>query len=121
MIADHLLERLARALGRPAPSISEEVRTALREYGWPGNVRELANVLERGMILNTGTVLTLGDLPGFLTSAGGAGPDDLKLARAAFERAHVERVLQKCGGDKRRAAEMLGIDLSSLYRKREES
>jgi two-component system response regulator AtoC len=119
-IAQRLLERLARGMGRPAPSLSPEARAALRQYRWPGNVRELANVLERALILNGGPTLQIGDLPGFLSTLKTVTEDDLKSARQDFERGHIRRVLELCGGDKRRAAERLGIDLSSLYRKLEE-
>jgi two-component system response regulator HydG len=119
-IARQLLERLARSMNRPTPELEPAARAALESYRWPGNVRELANVLERAMILNDGGLIRQGDLPGFLTELKVSMEDDLKLARSAFERAHVRRVLDKCGGDKRRAAELLGIDLSSLYRKLEE-
>jgi DNA-binding NtrC family response regulator len=119
-IARQLLERLARSMNRPTPELEPGARAALESYRWPGNVRELANVLERAMILSDSTMIRQGDLPGFLTELKASMEDDLKTARGAFERAHVRRVLDKCGGDKRRAAELLGIDLSSLYRKLEE-
>jgi transcriptional regulator with PAS, ATPase and Fis domain len=119
-IAQRLLERLARGMNRPAPALSPEARAALQHYRWPGNVRELANVLERALILNEGPVLQIGDLPGFLSTLKPLTGDDLKSARQDFERGHIRRVLEQCGGDKRRAAERLGIDLSSLYRKLEE-
>jgi DNA-binding NtrC family response regulator len=119
-IAARLLERLARVMNRPAPALDPGARAALEQYRWPGNVRELANVLERAMILNESSTIRLTDLPGFLVDAKYSPADDLKTARQAFERVHIRRVLDKCGGDKRRASEMLGIDLSSLYRKLEE-
>ena len=72
------------------------------------------------MILNAGPVIGIGDLPDFLTASQVAKEEDLKSARQAFERAHIRRVLERCDGDKRRAADLLGIDLSSLYRKLEE-
>jgi DNA-binding NtrC family response regulator len=120
IIARSLLERLARNMSRPPPTLSPDARAALEQYRWPGNVRELANVLERALILNEGPMIGVGDLPGFLTDSRTAVEDDLKSARQSFERAHVVRIIRKCDGDKRRAAELLGIDLSSLYRKLEE-
>jgi len=120
LISQHLLSRLSRAMNRPAPSLEPDARAALEQYRWPGNVRELANVLERALILNDGGTIKLADFPGFLVSSKSAFEDNLKTARQAFERAHIFRVLDKCAGDKRRAAEQLGIDLSSLYRKLDE-
>jgi two-component system response regulator HydG len=119
-IAQTLLERFAQAMNRPVPALGEGVLATLQQYHWPGNVRELANVLERAMILTEGPALELHDFPSFLNSSARQGEDDLKSARLTFERAHIRRVIEKCGGDKRRAAELLGIDLSSLYRKLED-
>ncbi|HLY11713.1 MAG TPA: sigma-54 dependent transcriptional regulator [Planctomycetota bacterium] len=119
-IASTLLERFSKSMIRPLPSLEEGVLATLQQYHWPGNVRELANVLERAMILSEGPTLGANDLPEFLGSSVKPGEDDLKTARVAFERAHIRRVIEKCGGDKRQAAELLGIDLSSLYRKLED-
>jgi DNA-binding NtrC family response regulator len=116
-IAQHLLARHALAFNRPAPALEPEALIALEHYPWPGNVRELSNVLERALILNEGPRIGLQDLPGSLKGALLGVDDDLKQARQAFERAHIRRVIEKHGGDKPRAAEALGIDLSSLYRK----
>ena len=116
-IAQHLLERHARAMNRPTPSLEPEALIALEQYRWPGNVRELSNVLERALILDEGPRIGLEDLPGFLKGTAPGLGDDLKQARHAFERAHIKRVIEKHAGDKPRAAEALGIDLSSLYRK----
>ena len=95
---------------------------------WKGNVRELDNALERAMILAEGPVLTWSDFPPELVGPAGDdgrgdGPDadDLRAALDRFERAHIRRVLDHCSGDKREAARRLGLGLSSLYRKLDES
>jgi DNA-binding NtrC family response regulator len=119
-IAEHLLQRLAARLHRPRPQLEPEAVAALERYSWPGNVRELANVLERALILTDSPRLHAADLPGFVAEAMTQLPDDLKAARHAFEQAHIRRVIEKFAGDKRRAAEALGVDVSSLYRKLEE-
>ncbi len=121
VIAKSLLERFGRSMNRPVPTLGEGVLLSLQRHRWPGNVRELANVLERAMILNEGRTLELHDLPGFMETPESPAEDDLKAARTAFERAHIRRVLDRCAGDKRQAADLLGIDLSSLYRKLEET
>lgn len=92
----------------------------LEQYRWPGNVRELANVLERALILAEGPRIRACDLPGVVFSNQTRVVDDLKTARRTFERMHILRVIEKYGGDKRRAAQALGINLSSLYRKLQE-
>jgi DNA-binding NtrC family response regulator len=118
-----LLARLARELGRPAPSVENATVRRLMAARWPGNVRELANALERALILADGPVLSAADFPAeVLGEPAGADPgDDLRAAVADFERRHIARVLDRCGGDKREAARRLGMGLSSLYRKLEES
>jgi DNA-binding NtrC family response regulator len=119
VLAQHLLLRHARGMNRAVPTLEHEALMALEQYRWPGNVRELSNVLERALILNDGTRIGMADLPGFLSGNLVSTEDDLKNARRLFERAHILRVIEKCSGDKRRAAAALGIDLSSLYRKLE--
>ncbi|MBI3098121.1 MAG: sigma-54-dependent Fis family transcriptional regulator [Planctomycetes bacterium] len=116
-LSRHLIDRLSRTLHRPPAVPDAEAMRALERYAWPGNVRELANVLERALILCEGDRIVPTDLPGILTAPGETVVDDLRLARLAFERAHIRRVVEKMGGDKKAAAEALGIDVSSLYRK----
>jgi DNA-binding NtrC family response regulator len=91
---------------------------------WKGNVRELDNVLERAMILGNGEWITPGDLPDSKVphhevQSLFAG-HNLKAAVHAYEKSHIENVLQETGGDRTRAAELLGLSRSSLYRKMEQ-
>ncbi|MBX3471106.1 MAG: sigma-54-dependent Fis family transcriptional regulator [Planctomycetes bacterium] len=121
---EHFLARHAAALGRPAPAPSPAAVARIEAHAWPGNVRELENVAARGALLATDGVvdpehLRLPDGPGAPVAAEVGEVEDLRAARAAFERAHIRRVLERHGGNKPRAAEALGIDLSSLYRKLE--
>lgn len=88
-----------------------------------GNVRELDNVLERAMILGNGEWVTSADLPRGIEPDKvlmASLSDNLKDAVQAYEKSHIEHVLKKMGGDKKGAAEDLGVSLSSLYRKLEE-
>lgn len=119
-IAACLLEKYCRRMNRPIPALEPSAVRAMEHYRWPGNVRELANVLERALILSDGPRITLSDLPGLGMPTSPACRDELKVERLAFERSHIRRVLGKFNGDKSRAAEALGIDLSSLYRKLQE-
>ena len=121
-IARALMSGLAAKLGRSPMSIEESVLTMLESADWKGNVRELENALERGMILSDASKLRLEDFqveanPRELTEDG----DDLRIAVERFERRHIARILASCDGDKREAARRLGLGLSSLYRKLEES
>jgi transcriptional regulator of acetoin/glycerol metabolism len=89
----------------------------LRTHRWPGNVRELENVIERALVLGTGTVLTVRDLPEHLrdapSTAGRAGGRRL----ADVEREHIVRTLRDVAGNKAAAARVLGLDRKTLYRK----
>lgn len=119
--AMHLLQRICRRMNRPVPILEPEALRILEQYPWPGNVRELANVLERAAIMAEGSRIGVSEVPGLVTSPDLVVEDDLRIAIGKLELAHLRRVVQKHGGDKRAAAEALGISLSSLYRKLEES
>ncbi len=86
---------------------------------WKGNVRELDNVLERAMILGNGEWISPADLPGQQSAADSEFGFDDNLTKAVelYEKSHIERTLAKAGGDKIPAAEMLGLSLTTLYRK----
>jgi len=115
--ARFLVHRIARDMGRPAPSFSPASVSALESHSWPGNVRELCKVLERAMIMNPGPTIEPDDLPKPMTAEPIPATGTLREARKAFERMFASRVLGDCNGDKRRAARILEISLPSLYRK----
>ena len=90
---------------------------------WKGNVRELDNVIEHSMIIGDGDWITVADLPNAIrqhSAAPVSTGDNLREALRTYEKAHIETVLSKVANDKKAAAKMLGIALSSLYRKIEE-
>jgi DNA-binding NtrC family response regulator len=95
---------------------------ALLRMPWKGNIRELDNVIEHAMIVGDGEWIAISDLPSRVSAGadGAAVGDELKSAIQFYERGHISNVLQRSEGDKKRAAEHLGISLSSLYRKIEE-
>jgi two-component system response regulator PilR (NtrC family) len=120
----HLLEFLVRRHNREMKRAYKGVDNAslkvLMSQPWKGNVRELDNVVEHAMILGNGEWITVADLPRALRDAEDLLPavgDDLKEALHAYERIHIESVLRRAGRDKRKAADLLGLSLSSLYRK----
>jgi DNA-binding NtrC family response regulator len=87
---------------------------------WKGNVRELDNAIEHAMILGDGEWITARDLPRSVHGAEEPLPpvgDELREALRGYERLHIESVLRRTGNDKRKAADLLGLSLSSLYRK----
>lgn len=90
---------------------------------WKGNVRELDNAIEHAMIVGSGEWICVDDLPARLVSRSsqlGLVGDDLKSAMSVYERSHITSVLERVKWDKKKAAEMLAISLSSLYRKLED-
>jgi two-component system response regulator HydG len=121
LLATAFLERTAKARGEPLKRLSEETLEIMREYQWPGNVRELENSLERAAILTAGEVIDPSALPQRITErrsepiVAERGPTNPTLD--VIERAYIMWVLQSEGGNKSRAAEVLGIDPSTLYRK----
>jgi DNA-binding NtrC family response regulator len=109
------IEKYARAMGKPAKSISPEAEAVLLGYRWPGNVRELENAVERAMVVGKEPVLEVRDLPLAVGDAAAEGPQARSLA--AMEKDHVARVLRDCGGNVTKAAKVLGIDRATLYNK----
>jgi NtrC-family two-component system response regulator AlgB len=118
-MAEHLLQFFARQSGKPLTGLTDEARAALLRYPWPGNVRELRNAIERGVLLGAGADVGLADLPAQI----GAGPPAtaLQLGGAVtleqLEAEHIRRVLATTT-TLDEAAAVLGIDPSTLYRKR---
>ena len=117
-----LLRSASAKYGTP-PTLSQAARQALLRYGWPGNVRELRNVMERVALLAAGREVTLADLPPALSAGEGvrSGPDEEPhiLTLRELEAEHIRRVLG-LGVSMERAAELLGINTVTLWRKRQE-
>ena len=128
-LAQHFVERFARRLGRPVTEISKRAQVVLRSYDWPGNIRELENVVERAVMLCRGSELRPEHLlmpgaqpapeptrPG--ASAGQGVGDPITLSE--LERLHILAVLKREGGNQKRAAGVLDISKSTLWRKLKE-
>lgn len=117
-LARHFLRQFAAVYGKKARDLSEEAIDRLVSYHWPGNVRELENVV-RGAVLETdGPVVGERHLPVFPQAepSGGAVKTGSSLRLQDVIDEHVLGVLRRCAGNKLRAAEMLGISRSTLYR-----
>jgi DNA-binding NtrC family response regulator len=117
-LARHFVHRFSRQYGRPEKPLSPAGLTLLERYEWPGNVRELENGIERAVVMSTGEVLQVADLPPPLSSAKPAatgGGDSLNLQDV--ERRAILRALEATDWNKARASEMLGVFPSSLYKK----
>jgi len=124
-----LLARSSRRFGfAERLSLEPDAEEILVAYDWPGNVRELENVIDRAVILAEETRITVADLPPHITPvvpvgvnvATPGGAVALREQVRRFEQALILRAIDDTGGDRRTAAQKLGIGLSSLYRKLEE-
>jgi NtrC-family two-component system response regulator AlgB len=124
-LAEQLLNRSFVATNRKPRALAEDAKRAIASYGWPGNIRELKNALERAAILCTGDQVTVEDLPDRVLEhtqgsiAPGAPiamtPSDVSLEE--LEKQHIQHVLQTAT-TLEEAASILGINLSTLWRKR---
>jgi DNA-binding NtrC family response regulator len=112
----HFAERGAREVDRSAPSFSDRALDALRGYPWPGNVKELWWTIRRLVANSEGTAIDVPDLPSHMRfSIHGSGAPNRPLA--AIETAYIQDVLASVGGNRTRAAEILGIDRKTLRQK----
>lgn len=120
-LIESFLQQLSADHGAEPKALSAEALDAVMVYDWPGNVRELENALEHAVVLTKGPVIEPGALPERITKR---RKEPLVAERSyenptldVIERAYIMWVLQVEGGNKTRAAEILGIDPSTLYRK----
>jgi DNA-binding NtrC family response regulator len=120
LLAYYFLKKVAHRMGRPVVDIEPEAMAILRDYDYPGNIRELENVIERGVALATARELTPAQLPPALVDRA------VHVVRATGEQLptleereaqYIRWVLNRTGGNRTRAAEILGIDRVSLWRK----
>jgi NtrC-family two-component system response regulator AlgB len=118
-LAERLLAFFARQTGKRLGGFTAEAREALLRHSWPGNVRELRNAIERGAILAADPEVGLADLPAAVGQPGGAVRIEVgdSVSLEDLEREHIHRVLARTASLDEAAA-VLGIDPSTLYRKR---
>lgn len=118
-----IVKKYALEMGKGITGLSHEALRRMMSYTWPGNVRELENVIERAIILSqNANVIEPVDLPAGFQHLGDTPEFSLKLDDAlnSFAKQHIAKILESSGGDKKQAAKILGLSLSSLYRKLEE-
>ncbi|MFW5936526.1 MAG: sigma-54-dependent transcriptional regulator [Desulfosalsimonas sp.] len=137
LLADHFLNRYCLQMGKEIAGLTSEALELLSQYTFPGNVRELQNIIERAVTFCHGTHLDVDHLPTRIRQyAGGsiqnpeASPDNMvgSLIRESeilptlqeIEKQYIDHVLKKTGGNKRRAAAILGVSRRTLYRHLEE-
>ncbi len=125
-LADHLLAFFARQVRRSLTGFTAEAQAAMARHNWPGNLRELRNVIERAAIFAEGPEIGLADLPeriGTFPSADLDGDSPIEVGRPVrldiLEAEHIRRVLGRAAS-REEASRILGIDPSTLYRKRKQ-
>jgi two-component system, NtrC family, response regulator AtoC len=123
-LARYYLDVLSRGMGRKMRCFSPDAEKMLMAYKWPGNIRELRNVVERGIILAKGDEVAARDLGIVMGSDGGQesdeDPDIKPMSLADCEKKLIKTVIASVDGNKNRAAEILQIHRTTLYKKLEE-
>jgi len=120
LLAEHFLAQAVARHGLPHRRIAPDVLEVLRRYDWPGNLREMSHAIESAAVLAAEEEIRVGDLPAGLSMA---SPSMIRSAAAAglplqdVERAYIQEVLQRTGGNKSEAARILGIHRKTLHEK----
>ncbi len=136
ILAHYFAKQFAEAMGKPINGFSDNALAVLKSYQWPGNIRELEHIVERAVVLCQGVTISINDLPQDLREVSGRDPGEQQKAAdfglsVSIEKEpaplaleslnqfadHILHTLNKCGGNKAKAARLLGIDRSTLYRK----
>ena len=119
LLVQFLLRKYSEAYGKKIAGLSRRAQAVLIQHPWPGNVRELENVISSACITATGDFIDLGDLPEHMQHHGslpGRGDDWRPLSLDDVRKVHIQKVLELCQGNRLRAAQILGIGRTSLYR-----
>lgn len=118
LLERHFVEKFGHGYGKSISGISRRAQAVLARHGWPGNVREMENVLGHACMMADAEFLDLRDLPDYMRDetrgAQAAEPDLMPLAD--LERRYTQHVLERVGGNKLHAAQVLGISRATLYR-----
>jgi two-component system response regulator HydG len=121
LLAEHFLAQArTRNPTSPVAQLEPAALAALSRWSWPGNVRELENLVERLVVIGMDEVVQAADVKALLPSAGVTPLDEAKrnlVPLKQLEREYITWVVAQCGGNKTRAAEVLGIDVSTIHRK----
>jgi DNA-binding NtrC family response regulator len=123
LLERHLLKAFAAQYNKPVSGLTRRAQTVLARYPWPGNIRELQNVIEHACMMTESDVIDVRDLPERVQNQAAAADADYEVLMSIdqLERRHAQRVLDHVGGNKVRAAEILGISRTHLYQLLKES
>jgi two-component system response regulator AtoC len=117
LLLRHFVDRFAAEYKKPVTGMTRRARTRMGMYSWPGNVRELENVIGNACMMVNGPVIDVCDLPDPVRnqSAGISGQDEALITLDELQKRHTRRVLERVGGNKSQAAEILGISRATIY------
>jgi DNA-binding NtrC family response regulator len=119
LLQKYFVERFATQYGKPIRGITRRAQLRMAAYSWPGNIRELENVIGNAAMMTQGNTIDVGDLPelpeGTANIVSGVREEDEMLSLEELQNRHVARVLERVGGNKARAAEILGISRTTIY------
>ena len=117
LLQKHFVNKFATQYGKKINGITRRAQRRMATYAWPGNVRELENVIGNAAMMTEGNTIDLGDLPEPLRglSINNTALDDATLSMEEVQTRHVLYVLERVGGNKTRAAEILGIGRATVY------
>ncbi len=118
LLQQHFIKRFAEQYNKNIRGITRRAQAVLSRHAWPGNVRELEKVLGNACMMTDSETVDIGDLPEYLRSRepSETGIESAVATLLEVEKSHTVRVLESLGGNKMRAAELLGISRAKLYR-----
>jgi two-component system response regulator HydG len=123
LLVDHFISRFNKQMGRRIRNVTTGVMETLEAYPWPGNVRELANAIEHGFVHCKGDSIRTSDLPERIrgSPAGVSVQNDSDLATTleCVEQEVIRKRLEACNWKRNMAAKLLGISVTTLWRKME--
>jgi DNA-binding NtrC family response regulator len=123
LLERHFLKAFSAQYNKPVSGLTRRAQTVLARYPWPGNIREMQNVIEHACMMAESDVIDVRDLPERVQNQAAAADADYEVLMSIdqLERRHAQRVLDHVGGNKVRAAEILGISRTHLYQLLKES
>ncbi len=118
LLVEYFTERFCRRRGRPTRKFNKSALDLFIKYSYPGNIRELANYVERIVIMSSSEIIDSMEVESLLPHLAGDRPNGtLRVASEQFERDYIKKTIAGVGGNMTRAAEILGLERSHLYKK----
>ena len=117
LLERYFLDKFATEYKKPLSGMTRRAQTRLANYSWPGNIRELENVIGNACMMVDGPVIDVSDLPEEVRGQSGTvvGQDESLISLEELQKRHAKRVLERVGGNKSQAAEILGVSRATIY------